>query len=293
VALPVLAAALSFAIGRALGSLRAIARAIDARDPKRLEPVSVAHVPAEVRSIVERLNALFDRIAALLERERAFTADAAHELRTPLAAIRAQAQVARESAEEDERSHALDQVMVGCDRAARLSDQLLVMARLDAAEWSQQFAVCDLGEIAREVLGELAQIAHSRGVALELECAGRVEVFGVASLLHILLRNLVDNAIRYGAHRSQVRIETDSRSRDPVLQVCDDGPGIPVEQRDRVLDRFHRGLGHDEPGAGLGLSIVVRIATLHGATLTLGEGPDGRGLEASIRFPPPRLTTER
>jgi two-component system sensor histidine kinase QseC len=283
--LPLLGVALTLAVGRALRPLRALADVVAARDPLRLEPIGAAGVPREVLPLVERLNALFARIAASIEKERAFTADAAHELRTPLAAIRAQAQVAYESADGGERSRALQQVMAGCDRAARLSEQLLTLARLEDAASRKGFEACDLREVARSVLAERAQDAHSRGVALELHAEAPARVQGDAALLHVLLRNLVDNAVRYGAEGGVVRVEAGASARGVVLRVIDRGPGIPAGERGRVLDRFHRLPGSGEPGAGLGLSIVSRIASLHGATLELREGPQGRGLEVSLAFP--------
>jgi len=285
VALPLLGVGLLFAIGRALAPLRALADAVAARDPLRLEPVAADRVPREVRALVERLNELFARIEASLERERAFTADAAHELRTPLAAIRAQAQVARASRDDAERAHALDQVIAGCDRATRLSEQLLTLARLEAGEWRERLAPCDLGGVAREVLAEAAQTAHSRGVAVELHAEAPVAVRGDASLLHVLLRNLVDNALRYGAGGSALRIEIGRSASGAVLRVVDQGPGVPAVDRSRVLDRFYRGLGTGESGAGLGLAIAARIAALHGAALELDEGPGGHGLAVTVRWP--------
>lgn len=285
-ALPLLGGVLAFAIGRALRPLRHLADDIGGRDPQRLEPVAAADAPREIRPLVERLNALFARIAESLERERAFTADAAHELRTPLAAIRAQAEVARESSGDAERRRALDQVIAGCDRAARLSEQLLTLARLDASATPRCFAPCDLTELARDVLAELADAAHARGVALALESVGPAPVAGDAGLLRVLLRNLVDNAARYAPRGTVVRVETAAPAPGAVLRVSDEGPGIAPAERARVLDRFYRVLGTHQPGAGLGLSIVARIAALHGARLELGDGPGGRGLTARVSFPP-------
>jgi two-component system sensor histidine kinase QseC len=238
-----------------------------------------------VRPLVERLNALFARIAESLERERAFTADAAHELRTPLAAIRAQAQVAREAGGDAERRRALELVIAGCDRAARLSEQLLTLARLDAEDASRRFARCDLSEIARDVLGELAPAAYERGVSVELEATGPVPVHADAGLLRVLLRNLADNAVRYSPPGSAVRVRVEASADCALLCVSDEGPGIPSAERARVLDRFYRALGTSQPGVGLGLSIAARIAALHGATLDLSDGPGGRGLAVRVRFP--------
>jgi two-component system sensor histidine kinase QseC len=285
VALPLLAIALSLAVGRALRPLRVLADAVADRDPRRLEPVPATGVPSEVGPIVERLNELFTRIDASLERERAFTADAAHELRTPLAAIRAQAEVARASADDAERRRALDQVIAGCDRAARLSDQLLTLARLESGEWQGRFAPCDLAAIAREVVAELAQAAHSRGVALVLDVPAPMPTRGDAALLYVLIRNLVDNAVRYGASGGSVRVALEREARGVALCVEDQGPGIAQAERAHVLGRFHRGLGTSETGAGLGLAIAQRISTLHGASLSLAAGAGGRGLIAAVHFP--------
>jgi two-component system sensor histidine kinase QseC len=285
-ALPLLGGVLAFAIGRALRPLRNLADDIGGRDPQRLEPVAASDAPREIRPLVERLNALFARIAKSLESERAFTADAAHELRTPLAAIRAQAEVARKAGGDAERRRALDQVIAGCDRAARLSEQLLTLARLDANDTDRCFGPCDLTEVARDVLAELAPAAHERGVAVELESQTPAVVQGDAGLLHILLRNLVDNAARYAPRGTVVRVGTATPAPSAVLHVSDEGSGIPPAERARVLDRFYRVLGTNQPGAGLGLSIVARIAALHGASLELGEGSGGRGLVVRVRFPP-------
>jgi two-component system sensor histidine kinase QseC len=286
VALPLLAIALSLAIGRALAPLRGLADAVAARDPQRLEPVAVAGVPSEVRPLVLRLNELFVRIDASLERERAFTADAAHELRTPLAAIRAQAEVARASVIDTERRHALDQVIAGCDRAARLTEQLLTLARLESGEWRERFAACDLAAVAHEVLTELAPAAHARGVAIALDAAAPMSLRGDAALLHVLIRNLVDNAVRYGASGGNVHVAIARAASGVTLRVEDAGPGIAPAERPHVLGRFHRGLGTGESGAGLGLAIAERIATLHGASISLGDGPSGRGLAVTVSFPP-------
>jgi two-component system, OmpR family, sensor histidine kinase QseC len=287
VALPLLGVGLLIAIGRALAPLHALASAVASRDPQHLAPVAAERVPREVRALVDRLNELFARIEASLERERAFTADAAHELRTPLAAIRAQAQVAQRARDDAERAHALDQVIAGCDRATRLSEQLLTLARLETGAWRERLVRCDLGDVARAVLAEVAPAAHARGVAVELHADAPVAVLGDAPLLHVLLRNLVDNALRYGAGGSAVRVEIERSAFHPVLRVVDQGPGVPAAERTRVLDRFYRGLGSAESGAGLGLAIAARIVALHGATLTLDEGPDGRGLAVTVRWPIP------
>lgn len=167
-ALPLLAGILAFAIGRGLKPLNTMAREISARDAQRMEPILTEQAPAEIIPLVNQLNALFLRIQHSLENERRFIADAAHELRTPIAAIRAQAQVARAAADEAERQLALDKVLAGCDRATRLTEQLLTLARLDATITPPPAALCDLAQAARVVLTDLGPSAYDRGVELEL-----------------------------------------------------------------------------------------------------------------------------
>ena len=285
VALPVLALLVWLTIERVMRPLRMLDRQVEHRAPDNLAALELGDAPAEVAPLVLNLNRLFERVRTSLENERRFTADAAHELRTPLAALRAQAQVARGATEDRERAHALDSVIAGCDRATHLVEQLLTLARLEAAAWPERLAACDLAAVARTVLADLAQTAHSRGVAIALDAPERVLVRGDAALLHVLVRNLADNALRYGASGGQVRVVVEGGAAGASLRVEDQGPGIPREARARVLDRFHRELGSGESGAGLGLAIAARVAALHGAALALEEGAGGRGLSARVAFP--------
>ncbi len=285
VALPLLALGLLIAIGRGLAPLAVIADAVASRDPARLEPLALSGTPLEIRPLVERLNSLFARISQGIERERTFTADAAHELRTPLAAIRAQAQVAHDATDAAERRRALELVMAGCDRAAHLSTQLLTLARLEADAWQGRMVPCDLVPIAREVLAEVAPEAHARRVALELVGDPTAVVPGDATLLHVLLRNLVDNAVRYGPEGGCVRVIVQRAGSALELSVSDEGPGLAAVDKPRVTDRFYRGLGTSETGAGLGLSISARIAELHGAALAFTDAAGGRGFQVRVRFP--------
>ncbi len=281
-ALPALALLLVIAIGFSLAPLRRLARDVAARTPDRLDPLPTESLPTEVEPLVKRLNSLFADIMRALENERRFTADAAHELRTPLAALKAQAQVALASVDPAQRQHALSQILVGCDRATHLVAQLLTLARLDA-DTPQQMQNVALRPIAEEVL------AMSAGEAIEHHCDlmlgdGDAQVRGDTVLLQVLLRNLVDNALRHGG-ATQIDVSI-TRDRDrAVLTVSDNGRGIEADERERVQQRFYRSASADSSGSGLGLSIVSRIAELHRGTVEIGAPASGNGVALFVYLP--------
>lgn len=286
-ALPLLGMGLVLLIRRSLAPLDSLAGSISQRSPERLDPIALDHVPRELHPILDRLNALLARIGHSMEQERRFTADAAHELRTPLAAMRTHAQVAQGSRDADERAQALANVIAATDRATHLVEQLLMLARLDANDVARRFTRCDLRAIAASAIAQMVPTALTRAIDFNFsESDAAPSVNGDATLLGVALRNLLDNAVRYSPAGSQidVGIDTDSDGR-PRLTVSDRGPGIPAAERQNVLDRFYRIVGNEAPGTGLGLAIVVRIADLHGAQLSLDDGPLGKGLTATLRFP--------
>jgi two-component system sensor histidine kinase QseC len=213
-----------------------------------------------------------------MDNERRFTADAAHELRTPIAALRVQAQVARASADDRERQRALDNVIAGCDRATHLVEQLLTLARLDPAHVRLPPEPFDLRAVAKSVLGEIAPRAMAKGVEIELHEGPAIPARGDAGLLGILVRNLVDNAVRYSPGRTTVHVRiapADART-GPVLTVTDEGPGVPADEVSKLGERFYRTMGTGESGSGLGLSIVGRIADLHDAVVRFETGAAGK-----------------
>jgi two-component system sensor histidine kinase QseC len=246
-----------------------------------LEP---GDAPDEVMPLAETLNRLFERVRASIDNERRFTADAAHELRTPLAAIRAQSQVARGATGDTERAHALDNVIAGCDRAAHLVDQLLTLARLTAERFHADRTACDLRAVAQSALADIAGFALARPVEVALLDGPPVVVRADARLLGVLLRNLLDNAVRYSPPRSRVQVTIGERAGVPFATVADDGPGVPATQRFELGERFRRLQPGEAPGTGLGLSIVRRIAELHGATISFDDGIDARGLAVTVTF---------
>lgn len=281
--LPLLAFLLWLAVARGLRPLVNLTREVAQREPENLAPLDASSAPREVVPLIERLNQLFTRIDASLQKERRFTADAAHELRTPVAAIKAQAQVARAASGEAERIHALDNAILGCDRAAHLIEQLLTLARIDTlgAEVTEP---CRLRAIAAEVIAAIAPTALSQNVRLELKEGDEAEVRGNPLLLRILLRNLLDNAVRHTGPGTSVRIDIGHEQGQSYLSVTDNGTGIPEPELVRVGERFYRPLDTSASGSGLGLSIVKRIAETHAAFLQLAPNTDGKGLCATVIF---------
>lgn len=289
VALPLLAVALVLLIRASLAPLARLADSIGNRSPDRLDAIPLEEAPRELRPILAQLNRLFGRVAQSLDQERRFTADAAHELRTPLAAMRTHAQVARASGEAAERNRALDRVVESVDRATHLVEQLLTLARLDAESASGRFAPCELRDVAAEALAQAAPLALEKSIELSLAESPRIDVMGDRALLAVMLRNLIDNAVRYSPARTAVSVRVAAAADGAAQLVVDDqGPGIAPQERRRVLDRFYRVTGGAETGSGLGLSIAARIAELHGARLELLDNPAGRGLRVGVTFPASR-----
>lgn len=284
IALPALGLLVWLSVARGLRPLGALGREVGERDPGNLVTLDAVGIPAEVVPLVTSLNRLFKRVAVLIEAERRFTADASHELRTPLAALKTQAQVARASTDDAGRSHALDNVIAGCDRVTHLLEQLLTLARLDPEQGSQK-EQCDLRGLAKVAIAELAPFALSKNIDIALIEGPAVNVIGHPGLVAIMLRNLVDNAIRYSPVGGNVRVQASGDAQGASLLVSDEGPGISPEERNKVGQRFYRVLGSGEYGSGLGLSIVKRIAELHGAALAMEDAVGGKGLSVSVTFP--------
>lgn len=282
VALPLLAALIWIVVGRGLAPLTALARSVAARGPRALAPLPETSLPDELRPLVGSLNDLLVRLGRALERERAFIGDAAHELRTPLTAVALQLQVLERVPEGPERGAALARLKAGIERSTRLVQQLLELARQDAAAADRPPARLDLAALAREVVTEQAPHAQARGIDLGLD-ASAAELDGDAEGLRAALGNLVDNAVRYTPAGGRIDVRVRTEGGEVVAEVLDTGPGIPAAERERVFDRFHRG-GAGGTGSGLGLAIVREIARRHGATIELLDRNGGTGLRARIRL---------
>jgi two-component system OmpR family sensor kinase len=268
------------------GSLEPVARVrkqVASRQADDLSPVSEAGLPDEVRPLVQELNLLFGRVRTAFDAQQHFVADAAHELRTPLAALKLQVQSLERSDSPDAKRVAVGRLTAGIERATRLVEQLLVLARQEASVAPRQRI--DIAAAARRAVADMAGVAQARGIDLGLPRADVAEVEGQPDALMILLRNLVDNAIKYTPHGGTVDVSVVAEAGGVRVIVEDSGPGIPPAERERVFDRFYRVPGSDAAGSGLGLAIIKSIAERHGATLALGESKRLGGLEATVTFP--------
>lgn len=287
-ALPVLLLAVWWAVRRGLAPLRELGQWLAARQPEALARVELPAAPAEMLPVVAALNALFGRIESLLASERRFTADAAHELRTPIAAIRAQAQVAHQAGDTSERQQALQATLQGCDRAARLVEQLLTLARLEAGAQPAGTRV-DLPSLVRGVLAEAAPLAVSRRQTLAFDAASHptqaLAVHGDEALLAVLVRNLVDNAIRYSPAGARIEVGLRTEADAVLLEVEDSGPGLAPQHVARLGERFFRVLGTAESGSGLGWSIVRRVAAAGRLAVQVARSPRLGGLQVRVRIP--------
>jgi two-component system, OmpR family, sensor histidine kinase QseC len=283
-ALPLLALAVWWPVQRSVAPLRRLGRTLSARPAHASDPVHSDDAPSEMVPLVDALNGLLERIGALLDGERRFTADAAHELRTPIAAVRAQAQVAMTEADATLRHQALLRTLEGCDRATRVVEQLLTLSRLEA-ESAPSLATVDLCAIVRDVLAELAPRAIATQQMLELDAGAACRVTGSPTLLMVLVRNLVDNALRYSPAGARVRVRVADSNGRIVLGVEDSGPGLAAADLQRLGERFFRVAGSGASGSGLGWSIARRIAAVHGGDLTASRSAGLGGLAVELSLP--------
>lgn len=285
VILAVLGALVWLMVHRGLQPLMSVTRAVRARTPAAMQPLPESDLPEEVQPLVHALNDLLARLERTMAAQKSFIADAAHELRTPLTAVQLQLEEARLSGSAEEREAAFDDLQRGVSRAIHLVGQLLTLARQEPEVSQRALQPVDLSEIARLVVAEQTQLANARQVDLGISDAVRSVVQGDPEALRVMLGNLVDNAIRYSPAGGRVDVAVMQTDHRAVLTVVDEGPGIPVSDRERVFDRFFRGDQLDVPGSGLGLAIVKSIAERHLATIALASGPAGRGLALHVAFP--------
>ena len=285
---PILALAIGWSVGTSLQPVRRLAAEVKRRDADALEAVAASGLPAEVSPLVESINALLARLRDAFAAQRAFVSDAAHELRSPLTALKLQLQLLQRSADEASRKEAVAALSAGIERAIRLVAQLLTLARTEPGAQQTPLAPIDLAEAARQAVADVVPLADTKSIRLGLEANGDSMVDGDATALRVLVRNLIDNAVRYAPAGGRVELALAGENGHIVLSVDDSGPGIPASDRVRVFDRFYRRAsnesdGHEEPGTGLGLAIVRSIADRHRADVQLLDSALG-GLRIEVRF---------
>jgi two-component system OmpR family sensor kinase len=269
-------------------STRPLARAreqVARRAADELSPLVAPGLPDEVRPLVDEINLLFGRLAEAFAAQQSFVADAAHELRSPLAALRLQVQSMQRATDTDARAVAARRLLAGIDRSARLVDQMLVLAREDAAAGPTTIAPVDLRETIALAINDVLPLAQERRIDLGISEAETLSVNGDLEALRILFRNLLENGIKYAPQDGTVDVAIRSAHGAPVVEVADSGPGIPMGDRDHAFDRFYRVAGSAAtPGSGLGLAIAQSIARRHHATLTLDTSSRLGGLLVTVRF---------
>lgn len=284
ISLPILALLIWLGIGRGLAPLKKVASEVSRREPGYLEPIDIGPVPREIRPLATALNDLLQRLGQALEMERHFTDDAAHELRTPLAALKTQAQVALRATDQTERNTALQQIIRGVDRASHLLQQMLILGRLGAAEEQLLTETIPLYQLAADILAELSPLALAKQINLTLDGNESIQLEANAVSLELLLRNLIGNAINYTPEQGEVQVNIQTARGGITITVTDSGPGIDPALLERVFDRFFRIPGQSASGCGLGLTIARQSAELLNAELELSNRSDGPGLIASIHF---------
>ena len=274
-----------FAISQGLSPLRNLAAQIHKRGAERLDWIQGENAPVEIQTITGALNQLLSKLQSALAREKRITSDAAHELRTPLAAVKLHAELASRATNKEDRKKAIDDILLGNERTTHLVNQLLALARLEPDSSSQEFPSHNLSHIVREETALLAPLAQTNDI--ELSFSGDENIIATVddTSIRLLIRNLLSNSISYTQRGGKVSVSLSERNNQCCLIVEDNGPGIPISERKRVFERFYRIKNHAAPGCGIGLSIVMRAVELHQATLSLDDADFEPGLKVTVSFP--------
>lgn len=283
-ALPLLALCVWLAVGWASASLQRVSDAVELRAPDHLEAIELSRVPHEIQGIVKAVNGLLERLDSALSRERRFTADAAHELRTPIAALKVHAYNLRQSSNDGERDQSQQHLDAGIQRMERLVAQLLALSRIENGGGAPARRSIDLAATVQRHERDYAALGAADGKRIVLT-AEPAMVLGDEPVIDALVRNLLDNAVRYAPPDGVVAVRVGREGSRVILVVEDSGPGVPEEARQRVFDRFHRELGTGVEGSGLGLSIVAQALQLHGGEIALDTSPTLGGLRATVTLP--------
>ncbi len=286
---PLMALLIWWTVGNSLLPLQRVAKEVEQRDARSLEQVAETGLPSEVIPLIVALNSLLARLKQAFSSQRAFVADAAHELRSPLTALKLQLQLLGNAPDDAAKKQALDQLNQGVDRSSHLIEQLLIAAQTDPADTQIQLQAnapsTNIAELTRQTIVDLFPIAQSRELQLELAAPEQLLIPVDAARLSILIRNLIDNAIRYTPNGGQVHTSVIDHGQQVELLVEDSGPGIAPSDREQVFSRFYRLNNHpsQQTGSGLGLSIVKNITDQYGAQITLESSALG-GLKIRIIF---------
>jgi len=294
VGLPILGLVIWFIVGRALEPLNRLEIALSRREASYLKPLSIKKLPVEIMPIVHEINILFVQLEQAFEHERQFTADAAHELRTPLAGLLTQAQVAMRTADDTVRNQALKRIEQAVHRMTYLVQQLLTFSRIDSNTEYLAKASTQIDREIVQVITELDAEAYKKRIHVEFIEENVVPIMTNTLLINILIRNIIDNAIKYTPQRGDIRVSLIGTKTQLCFCVEDSGPGIAPEEYENSLKRFHRCVetAHTAQGTGLGFSIVQRIAGIHNAELSLGESELG-GLKVKVSFNLPKTAPEK
>ena len=282
--LPIMIGAVAWIVNRGLLPLRFVTTEVQRRDMSSLTPLGTGNLPREIEPLVSELNRLLERLQHAFSAQRAFISDAAHELRSPLTALRLQLQLLDRAPDETARVEARGRLGAAIERAIHLVEQLLALARSEPQETALGIEPVDLSAAAADGVRDTHDLALARNIDLGLEAAAELKISGDREALRTLVRNLVDNAVRYTPPEGSVQVRTRADRNAALLEITDTGPGIPPQDRERVFDRFYRRAAAQESGTGLGLAIVKAIADRHGAKVALGEAPGG-GLRVTVSFP--------
>lgn len=297
VLIPFLAIAIWFVIVQMLLPLNRTAKAVAMRSPSSLTPIEIKNLPYELKSLVDAINALLARLGDSLSAQQRFASDAAHELRTPLAAIKLQAQLLERAKDDQLRAKYGARLQQGVARATRLVEQLLTIARLDPDAADKPVSEVDLAQVANATVEELSASAAAKAITLTARTEP-VTIMAMPDAIHLMVVNLTDNAIRYTPEGGRIEIGVELVDDKAQITITDNGPGIAPEERERVFERFYRALGTKVSGTGLGLAIVSRIVQMHSGSIrvadgferTAADGSQGHGAQFVVTLP---LTVRR
>ena len=282
--LPLMLLAIYISVRQSLKPLHELAGHVETQTAEYLKPIDIGDVPSEVEPLVKSLNKMLERLTLAFENEHAFTANAAHELRTPLSALKTEAQILRQLDIHGPAASAVRRIEVRVDRATHLVSQLLTLARMESGEVFENPEEVDLDEVVSGVIGEISDSAGEKGINILYSADENCTVRGMPVALGILARNLIDNAIRYTQPGTSVTVTLQNAPGQVVFSVVDVGPGIPEDKFEDILKKFYRLPGSSESGSGLGLSIVDRIVQLHSANMHIKMNDSGEGLNVTVVF---------